>query len=111
MVVRTGIDIVHIPKIKRLMENDTAIRKIFHSNELKNLDAEHLAGIFAAKEAVFKALKKKPEWLSVELKYEDSGAPILNLSNDLAQKILHSDVSISHDEDYAIASVVFELNG
>ena len=106
MNIRTGVDIVHVQKLKRLMENEAALGKVFHARELERFEAEHLAGIFAAKEAVFKALRINPDWLSVELKNLDNGAPVVELSSELQSQVKTIDVSISHDNEYAIASVV-----
>lgn len=113
-MLRTGIDLVHIAKMKKMLQNEAALKRVFHSSELettnkKSNTAEHLAGIFAAKEALFKAIGTTPQWLDVEVIHEISGKPKLNYSSDLTQKIQEADVSISHDEDYAIASVVLIL--
>lgn len=97
-----GTDIVYIPKLKKLMENERFMKKVFHKSEYKDYKAEHLAGIFAAKEAFFKAINKKPDWLKVEIKKQKTHKPIL--INELKAEII--DVSISHDKDYAIATVL-----
>jgi len=104
MKIKTGIDIVYIPKFEKLMENEGFIKKVFHASECSNYNAEHLAGIFAAKEAFFKAVNKKPQWLKIEVKNKKTGKPIL-LAKELKGKIKDIDISISHDKDYAIATV------
>lgn len=100
--MKLGTDLVYIPRFEKLMENEAFIKKVFHPSECRNYKAEHLAGIFAAKEAFFKAIDKKPDWLKVEIKKQKTERPIL--SNDL--KIEVADISISHDKDYAIATVL-----
>ncbi|MBI4155091.1 holo-ACP synthase [Candidatus Woesearchaeota archaeon] len=102
-----GIDIVYIPNIKKLMQNEVFIKKTFHSSETKTFTPEHLAGIFAAKEAFFKAINKKINWLNIEIKKEKSGKPNLTISTELKDKLKIQNIylSISHDNDYAIAQV------
>jgi len=105
MEMRIGVDIVFVPRFEKLLTNEAFVKKIFHPSESKRFEAEHLAGIFAAKEAFFKAVKEAPTWLDVEIKKEASGKPALVLSNDLKDE-LSVDVSISHDGEYAIAVVL-----
>ena len=59
--MKLGIDIVHIPEFEKLMQDRGFIKRVFHESELKDYRAEHLAGIFAAKEAFFKAINQKPQ--------------------------------------------------
>ena len=106
MSIKTGVDIVYIPKFENLMKNETFIKKVFHTSEHKNYKSESLAGIFAAKEAFFKALNKKPDWLKIEIKKEKSGRPFI-IQNEL--EVEDIDLSISHDNDYAIAQVIIEI--
>jgi len=105
--LKTGIDLVYIPRIKKLLDNKHTLTKIFHKTELKRPSPEHLAGIFALKEAFFKALKIKPKWLSIEVINKKNGEPRINISNEIKINDLVSiDCSISHDNEYAIANVV-----
>lgn len=105
MQLKTGIDIVHIPRIERLIENKSAINKIFSKKELKIPTPEHLAGIFALKEAFFKALKIKPKWLMIEITNKSNGEPKINISNELNINPINISYSISHENEYAIANV------
>ena len=101
-----GMDIVYIPRFKAMTKD--AAESVFHSHELRGSQAEHLAGIFAAKEAFFKALGKKIGWLDISVEYKESGRPFLNSSLlDAEQKVV---LSISHDGDYAVATVVIFNN-
>ncbi len=106
-MIKAGLDIVYIPKIRRLMQNKNFIRKVFHKSEIKNFTAEHLAGIFAVKEAFFKALGKKINWHLIEIKKEKSGKPKINFSNEIKKNLKNTsiEISISHEKDYAIALV------
>ncbi len=106
--IKTGIDIVYIPRIEKIIENSSLLNKIFSKKELKILNKEHLAGIFALKEAFFKALKTKPKWLAIEVTNKPNGEPKLNISNEIRLKLknlIDMSYSISHDNEYAIANV------
>jgi len=113
MEVRVGTDIVRVERF-RAPGIKTPVEKIFLPSELSNRDPKHLAGIFAAKEAAMKALKiPAGEWQNIEITYEESGRPQLNLLRDFLSvpKILSWDLSISHDGGYAIAVAVFLISG
>jgi holo-[acyl-carrier protein] synthase len=114
MHTKLGIDITHIQRFERLMQNKSFIKKVFHRSEIsKKYNSEHLAGIFAAKEAFFKAVNKKqkinPKWHDVEVKNGKNGKPELLISKNLQKYINETDVSISHDKDYAIAAVICQI--
>lgn len=105
--VCTGCDVVLVKRVTALLLNDTAVQKIFHKSELRRPNAEHLAGIFAVKEAAVKALGLPVDsWLDIEVLYEDTGKPQLSFaSEELRKKITSIDCSISHDGAYAFAVV------
>ena len=109
MQIKAGIDIVHIPRIAELMQNKAAVNKTFHKSELKTNSPEHLAGIFAAKEAVMKALDLKAgSWKKIEISHLPSGKPFVKLYSSLNQKKIEScDISISHHGDYVLSVAVF----
>ena len=108
MAILSGVDIVYIPKIEKILNNDNnLLKKFFHGSELTNRKPEHLAGIIAAKEAFFKALGMVPRFQDVELAYEGSGKPKLIVASEF-QYFKSCDISISHDQDYAIALVILE---
>jgi phosphopantetheine--protein transferase-like protein len=105
MKILTGIDLVDISDFKKSLKNggDNFLRRVFLPLEMKNMNIEHLAGIFAAKEAVTKALSLKPgEWLEIEIKNAPNGRPIVNLT----KKLTSFDLSISHTEKVVIAVFV-----
>lgn len=106
MPLRCGVDIVHIKKIELLMNKPETLKKLFNADELRG-DAEHLAGMFAAKEAFFKALGMHPRFLEIAITYEKSGRPKLEPASDL-RKFESCDLSISHDGEYALAMVVLQ---
>ncbi|MBI2550573.1 holo-ACP synthase [Candidatus Woesearchaeota archaeon] len=125
MRARVGVDLVYLPRFRKVMGKirDT----VFSPSELKSLkDSEakhkscygrtvqsayadlHIAGIFAAKEAVMKALSLKAgSWLNIEVANKKSGKPVVKLAKNLSKgKIVSCDLSISHDGDYAMAVFV-----
>lgn len=120
---KIGIDIVNIDRISKL--SDHAINRLFNKEEIKKANNitnkkvkdEFLAGRFAAKEALAKALgvgftKLIPsEILVTNL---ESGQPIIVLEGKTYEtyKNIKMEVSISHDHPCAVAVVMIEeING
>ena len=107
-----GIDIVDICRFNKYTKNDLFLRKNFSRYELNYCfafkdPAPHLAGIFAAKEAVCKSLHKKIFQSSIRIIHNENGKPIASL----AKKILSSiSLSISHSEKSAVVVAInYEL--
>ncbi len=99
---KIGTDIVQISRIEKSMQKENFIKFVFTDNEINySKKAENFAGIFAAKEAYFKALgtgiNKKLN--AVEILHNEKGKPYIN-------GVINSDVSISHDGDYAVSTVI-----
>lgn len=105
-----GIDIVEISRIKKLMdENENFLLKVFNEDEIERIKKrkepyERAGGIFAAKEAVAKALGTgigKIYFKDIKIKYnEDSPyAEVFDMKFDL---------SISHERSYAVAVAKFD---
>lgn len=111
-----GIDIVYIPRIKKLIKKPYVLSKIFTQKELEywqekkhNLDV--LAGIYAAKEAFLKASGFNLAnilSLNIEISHNENGAPFYTFYNELKEKTksFKISLSISHDANYAIASTI-----
>ncbi len=100
--MKIGLDLVHLTQFKEKLRS-VDLETLFSESELKEKSVEHLAGIFAAKEAFFKALGRKENWREVWVEKDQSGKPIINsslLENEKAE------VSITHDGDYAAAVVL-----
>lgn len=101
-----GIDIVYLPEFEKKIKN-LSLEKVFLDIELsQNKTAESLAGIFAGKEAFFKAIGKKEDWLSVWIEKTREGKP--EIKSLLIKSNQGAEVSISHAGEYAIAAVVIE---
>lgn len=108
MAIVCGVDIIYIPGLWNIIQDEAMLDKFFDPRELHPTTNEHLAGIIAAKEAFFKALGMVPKFRDVHITYEKSGKPKLVVAPHL-QSFKSCDVSISHDRDYAVAFVVLEL--
>ena len=124
MKFRTGVDIVEIKRIENLINEygDKFLNRVFTPQEIeycnnKNVNKfESYAARFSAKEAVFKAIselldnKFDMEWKNVEIVNDENGRPHVLLSNELLEKIgnveLQMDISLSHSNTSAIASVI-----
>ena len=95
-------DIVLISRIEKSIKSPSFLNKVFTENErLYCKKAENFAGLFAAKEAYFKALGTgiKLPLSDIEICHNDNGKPYF-------KGIDNCDLSISHDGDYAIATVI-----
>jgi holo-[acyl-carrier protein] synthase len=122
MILGVGVDIVEIRRIKEAIEkNDKFLEKLFDKEELEYLQsrgmrAEYVAGRFAAKEAVSKALGtgfRGFHFKDIVIDRTTLGKPIVVLKGKaklIAQKSgsykIH--LSISHGQDSAIAYAVLE---
>ena len=106
-MIKTGIDIVKISRIKEKINDQIFLSRTFNDKELKN-SIDSLAGIFALKEAFFKASQIKiKKWKEIVVKKHDNGKPYIVFDNDLIDfKVSSMDCSISHDGEYVIGNVV-----
>ncbi len=87
---KIGNDIVLISRIEKSIKSPSFLNKVFTENER-----------LAAKEAYFKALGTgiKLPLNDIEICHNDNGKPYF-------KGIDNCDLSISHDGDYAIATVI-----
>lgn len=124
MIVGLGTDVIRIWRIRKLAERfpERIGRKVFTAGELsycraKQDPAPSLAGRFAAKEAVMKALgtgwRSGVRFIDIEVVTASSGKPSVELRGKAAeiagnQGIAAFHLSIAHDGDLAIATVVAE---
>ena len=112
MIVGIGIDMVKIKKMKESIEKwgDNFVNRIFNPKELENISDskiyyQRLAARFAAKEAVIKAISKShPLALrDILILNKKNGAPYCELKKNINLEIL---LSITHIEDYAVATAI-----
>jgi len=136
--IRLGTDVVYVPRIQATLERfgERFLQRVYTPAEQKdcwqsavaiapsleweaadrrtNAPIQRLAGRWAAKEAIVKALGtgwQGVRYRDVEIQRQSSGAPMVKLYGAAAQRL--SDwqqpqwqLSLSHDGDYAIATVI-----
>lgn len=111
MIKGIGIDIcqvnrIHLDLYKKILSNEEI--EIFKNLKLDKRKIEFLAGRFAAKEALLKALTGILEQLfmkDIVIVYDDKGKPYVKAPN---VKNMHIHVSIAHEKDYAVSQVIVE---
>ena len=121
MIHSVGIDIVEICRIEKLLHKqpERFLKRVFTPAEqayclAKSHAATHLAGRFAAKEAVLKVLGtglRDVKWTEIEIIRDELGKPQVRFNGKarmLARKQEISAVllSISHSRAYAVAQAV-----
>jgi phosphopantetheine--protein transferase-like protein len=107
--VRTGVDLVELERFARAWRNggDAFERRLFHPSERADRRPEHLAGVFAVKEAAAKALDLPAgAWLVMEVVRSRSGKPHLRLDDPAGRRVLSSDISVSYAGGYVMAVCV-----
>lgn len=117
-MIKCGVDIVRVNRLAEVNPRIRArfIQRVFTEREQAQMrdSFEGLSGLFAAKEAVSKALGTgigKVAWRDIEIVHLSSGEPTVQLygmaANVAEAKALHEwAVSISHDGGMAIAMAV-----
>jgi holo-[acyl-carrier protein] synthase len=125
MLVGVGVDVVHTPRIQRLLAGPLKhkfLKRAFHPHEIDVFHNMHnheralhfIASRWAVKEATLKALGARILYPEVKIARQPVGSkPILEVegkSQELfTQKgVSRSHISISHDGEYVFANVVLE---
>ena len=96
----TGIDLVYLPEFRKQLRlgGDQLLKKAFNEAELDNREPIHLAGLWAAKEAVIKATGLKiNNYRDIVITYNKMGQPQATVN---MQKFA---ISIAHQGQYAVA--------
>ena len=117
-----GIDIVEIKRLERASKKwgRAFLKKVYTDRELayarsRRFPAQHLAARFAAKEAIFKALGEVEKdfvgWKNVEILNDANGKPLVRWHGHAEavrrkRKLKGAVVSLSHTENYAVASAM-----
>ena len=115
--IRTGLDLCRISRMEKLTEKEHFCARVFTPDELAYaasrgvMRAASLAGIWAAKEALFKALGTgiNAEMTEIEVVHDAAGAPVYRLWGKTAEKCRGAllSLSITHEEDMAAAACVW----
>lgn len=125
MTIGLGTDIVEIVRIKKAVEKggEAFLEKVYTPQEISSYAKRnksgysYLAGRWAAKEAFSKALGcgigENCSLSEIDISETPSGAPALELSGNAKKYADHLGVnnilvSISHEANYAVATVLLE---
>jgi holo-[acyl-carrier protein] synthase len=118
MILGTGVDLIEIDRIDEAVKSERFNHRIFTELELAESKAasHHLAGYFAAKEALLKAMGTGLScfsWQEIEIRHDAQGAPYFKVNNKVHTYLSELGVgrvhlSISHCKEYAIAQVILE---
>ncbi len=122
MILGVGTDIIEIERIKKAIERTPKfLEKTFTEKEIelfksKAMKAESIAGNFAAKEAISKAIGRGFRGFAfndLEVLRDELGKPIVNISDKVKEFLEYEEVifhiSISHNKTCAIAFVTMEV--
>ncbi|WAM32279.1 holo-ACP synthase [Caldicellulosiruptor naganoensis] len=120
MIFNVGVDIVEVERFKSMKRFDKFLKRVFTQRELeyissKNYNIQTIAGYFAAKEAVAKALSTGVVFgfKDIEIQKDKNGCPRVILYNKAKEicenlKIKNIVLSISHQRLVAVACAVAE---
>ena len=119
MKIFTGCDIVRISRFSDLLSDTHFLDRCFTKDEqeycfAKTAPAQHFAARFAGKEAILKALSGIDVRYfigNLEIVVLNSGRPAMVFHGDAVSKEqlppnLKTDISLSHDGEYAMATAV-----
>src|SRR5699024_4849647 len=119
-MLTTGVDIVQINRIEKILDTkrDRFYERIFTKKEIKYIEKRQnvktIAGLFAAKEAISKALGTgigKIGWQDIEITHSERGEPLVHMLSKLKEELVKQnlnsiEISISHEKEYAIAFAI-----
>ena len=115
MIVGVGIDVCDVARLGERLESTPGLRERLFTEGERDLPLTNLAGRFAVKESVAKALGSPGDlrWQEAEVVRLESGQPELVVTGSCALRAealggTHWHVSISHDEGIATAIVLLE---
>jgi len=120
--IHQGIDLVKVARMERVIKRsgEVFLGCVFSAEERaycasKRMKFEHYAARFAAKEALLKALKITPrkgqKFSGIEVRREPTGKPYFALAPEVRRKFripakAQIELSLAHEREYAIATVV-----
>ena len=110
MILAIGVDIVEVERIRSAMSDQRFLERVLTPSERKlAFSAQFVAGRWAAKEAVAKAVGTHLHWQDVEILPDSTGRPVATVLASKMQPLgarLH--VSISHEKGHAVGMAVLE---
>ena len=115
MIVGIGVDVVDIARLQTALRRTPALAARLFAEGEHGRPAQSLAGSFAAKEAVAKALGGPPglRWTDAEVCHDPAGRPLLQVRGTVAAAagrlgVSRWHLSLTHDGGVSIAMVVAE---
>lgn len=119
MIIGTGVDITEVSRLRKAAEKwgEIFLTRVFTDKELSNAKTkesslyQHLAGRFAAKEAVFKAMgNPRLNLKDIEILNDPEGKPFCNILDESIKNTAIY-ISISHVKSYAVANAIITSQG
>ncbi|MBQ7656700.1 MAG: holo-ACP synthase [Clostridia bacterium] len=124
MIAGVGLDVCEISRMEKLISDGRFLARFFSAEEQAYIQgkgksgAQSMAGIFAAKEALGKALGVgiAADLKEISVLHDAQGAPYYSLSGEYARlaedrRISSFYLSITHEAGIAAAVCVAERNG
>ena len=124
MIFGAGCDLCQVGRMAQALESERFLGRVLTGNERARLEklcpeprAERLAGMFAAKEAVAKALGTGFDgfgFADIEILADPGGRPCAMLHGGAARRMPEGGrvhLSISHDGGLALAFAIIEVEG
>ncbi len=110
MVVGVGIDLVEIKRIEKAMERPGFLERILTPLEREFVvKPNQVAGRWAAKEAIYKAVGLPIGWQDVEILPNELGIPTARIdSPHFDTGRLRIKISITHERTHAAAVAILE---
>ena len=110
MIVGIGTDIVEVERIQAAMRNPRFVKRVLTDLERSlNLSPQRIAGRWAAKEAVAKAVGKSLSWHDVEIVNNAAGAPQVVVAPGVLPDRVRIHITISHVRTHATAVAIVEI--
>ena len=115
MIVGLGVDVVDLARFERAVARTPRLKERLFAESERMLPLRSLAGRFAAKEALIKALggDEGLSWLDLVIAPGASGDPAFVIDGHLAEVLARRNIdalhiSMSHDAGVAVATVIAE---
>lgn len=121
LIIGIGTDLIELSRIESVLKNkgDLFLKRILTEKEIERCPlhpkrkVEYIAGRFAGKEAVAKALStgigNQLSWQDIEIINQTSGKPEVKIMNDhWNNRDFITHISISHSKTMALAKVIIE---
>jgi holo-[acyl-carrier protein] synthase len=115
MIVGIGVDVAEVSRLQAALDRTPALAARLFAESERGRPARSLAGCFAVKEAVAKALGGPPglRWTDAVVGHDSQGKPVLETRGTVAEVAASMGVrtwhlSISHDAGLCVAMVVAE---